>query len=154
MRAIGLVALLLASSALFAGCKQIGLGARPVRMQHDTLRTTSGLEYEEIFLGSGPTAHTGDEVTFEYTVWLQSGERVDSTFDRGVAITVEIGKAPLPAWNEGLIGIRPQGRRRLTVPPDLAYGEKGVEGMIPPNATLVIEVLALEVGRAKVPAPP
>jgi FKBP-type peptidyl-prolyl cis-trans isomerase len=85
------------------------------------------------------------EVIFEYTVWLQDGTRVDSTYDRGVAITVQLGNAPLRAWDEGLVGIQAHGRRRMTVPPELAYGAKGVEGMIPPDATLVIEVLALDV---------
>jgi peptidylprolyl isomerase len=86
-------------------------------------------------------------VTFEYTVWLEDGTRVDATSDRGVAITVTLGQAPLKAWDEGLVGIQPQGRRRLLVPSDLAYGSKGVPGMVPPNAVLVIEVLALEVAR-------
>jgi len=145
MRALAWVALLGVASALGASCRQLGLGSSPVPVNRESVKTTSGLAYEEIFVGTGPAAKAGDEVTFEYTVWLRDGTRVDSTYDRGVAITVEIGRAALPAWNEGLLGIQPQGRRRLTVPPELAYGEEGVEGMIPPNSTLVIEVLALEV---------
>jgi FKBP-type peptidyl-prolyl cis-trans isomerase len=128
-----------------AGCSHFG-SSRPVSVTRESVRTNSGLVFEEIFVGSGPAAKSGDSVTFEYTVWLEDGTRVDSTYDRGVAITVEIGRAPLKAWNEGLLGIQPQGRRRLTVPPELAYGDEGVEGMIPPRSTLVIEVLALEVG--------
>lgn len=135
----------LACILLLAGCRSLGASPEPVSLHRESVRTTSGLAYEEIFVGTGPAAKAGDEVTFEYTVWLQDGQRVDSTYDRGVAITVEIGRAALPAWNEGLLGIQPQGRRRLTVPPELAYGEQGVEGMIPPDSTLVIEVLALEV---------
>jgi FKBP-type peptidyl-prolyl cis-trans isomerase len=130
---------------LLAGCKHFGLDDRPVPVQHTAASTTSGLVYEEQFVGKGPEARIGDDVTFDYTVWLQDGKEVDSTHDRGVPVTVRLGSAPLRAWDEGLVGIRPQGRRRLVVPPALAYGEKGVEGMVPPNATLIIEVLALEV---------
>lgn len=148
MRAIAWIAVFFAASALLCGCRQLRLEPTPMPVHRASADTTSGLAYSEIFVGTGPAAHTGDEVTFEYTVWLEDGTRVDSTFDRGVAITVEIGKAPLRAWDEGLVGIQPQGRRRLVVPPELAYGEEGVEGMIPPGATLVIEVLALEVKRA------
>jgi FKBP-type peptidyl-prolyl cis-trans isomerase len=152
IRAAWMLAAAVAVAALFSGCRQLAFDPRPVAMQHGSVKTTSGLRYEEIFIGSGPAAHTGDEVSFEYTVWLEDGTRVDSTYDRGVAITVEIGKAPLPAWNEGLVGIQPEGRRRMVVPPELAYGHEGVEGTIPPDATLVIEVLALDVHRAAISA--
>jgi FKBP-type peptidyl-prolyl cis-trans isomerase len=145
MRALARTAVL-GVAGLAAGCSH--LGSKPVSIERESVRTSSGLVFEEIFVGTGPAAEAGDDVTFEYTVWLEDGTRVDSTYDRGVAITVEVGRAALPAWNEGLLGIRPQGRRRLTVPPELAYGNEGVEGMIPPRSTLVIEVLALEVGAA------
>jgi len=146
--------LALAACVVLSGCRQIGLDPQPVPMPHGNVRTTSGLEYTEIFIGTGPAARPGDEVTFEYTVWLGDGTRVDSTFDRGVAITVELGKAPLRAWDEGLIGIQADGRRRLVVPPELAYGDTGVAGLIPPGATLVIEVLALEVDLPRTPSVP
>ena len=154
MRAIVWIVVLLAASVLLSGCRQLRLDPSPVPMHRGSAVTTSGLAYEEIFVGTGLVAHTGDEVTFEYTVWLQDGTRVDSTYDRGVAITVVLGRAPLRAWDEGLVGIQPQGRRRMTVPPALAYGEKGVEGLIPPDSTLVIEVLALEVKRSGPPPAP
>jgi len=144
MRALAILALL--PALLFTSCRQ-----NPVEVERPSAVTTSGLQYVELFVGTGPAAQVGDEVTFEYTVWLENGTRVDSTYDRGVALTVVIGHASLPAFDEGLLGIQPQGRRTLTVPPGLAYGAKGVEGMIPPNATLRIEVLALEVRRPAAP---
>jgi FKBP-type peptidyl-prolyl cis-trans isomerase len=133
---------------LVASCTQIGLQQRPTPVHHEAASTTSGLKFQDLFIGLGPAARPGDQVTFEYTAWLEDGTRIDSTSDRGVAITVTLGQAPLKAWDEGLIGIQPQGRRRLIVPPELAYGSKGVAGMVPPNAVLVIEVLAIEVGRS------
>jgi hypothetical protein len=138
----------LSASFALAGCKHIGFEDRPVPVHRGSSTTTSGLVFEELFIGHGPEARPGDDVTFEYTVWLQDGTRVDSTYDRGVAMTVRLGSAPIRAWDEGLVGVRAQGRRRLVVPPpELAYGAKGVEGMIPPNATIVAEILALEIAR-------
>lgn len=145
----------LSASFVLAGCKHIGFEDRPMPVHHGSSTTTSGLVFEDLFIGHGPEARPGDDVTFEYTVWLQDGTRVDSTYDRGVAMTVRLGSAPIRAWDEGLLGVRAQGRRRLVVPPELAYGAKGVEGMIPPNATIVAEILALEIARrneAKSPA--
>jgi peptidylprolyl isomerase len=132
---------------LFASCRQIGLQQHPIPVRHDTASTTSGLTFEDLFVGQGPVARPGDLVTFEYTAWLEDDTRVDSTYDRGVAITVTLGSAPIRAWDEGLVGIQPQGRRRIVAPPALAYGSKGVEGMVPPDATLIFEVLALDVSR-------
>ena len=132
-------------------CAHFALQPRPVPLHRREITTTSGLRYQDLFLGQGPAACPGDEVTFEYTVWLEDGTRVDSTYDRGVAIEVELGSAPLKAWDDGLLGIQPQGRRRLVVPPALAYGSKGVPNLVPPDSTLVIEVLVLGVARSAKP---
>ncbi len=128
-----------------AACTHIGLQRRPVEIQRNTFTTTSGLKYEELFLGQGLYAATGNTVTFDYTVWLENGERVDSTLDRGVPLTVELGSAPVPGLNTGLVGMQSGGRRRLTVPPSLGYGSEGMPDMIPPDATLIFEVHMLEV---------
>jgi FKBP-type peptidyl-prolyl cis-trans isomerase len=142
------------AAALLAGCKHIGFEDQPMPVHRGSSTTTSGLVLEDLFVGHGPEARTGDDVTFEYTVWLQDGTRVDSTYDRGVALTVRLGSAPIRAWDEGLVGVRAQGRRRLVIPPDLAYGAKGVEGRIPPNATIVAEILALEIAPPDAAAKP
>lgn len=152
LRAHALASTLLLAS--LASCKHIGFEDHPMPVNRGSSTTTSGLVLEELFVGRGPEARTGDQVTFEYTVWLQDGTRVDSTYDRGVALTVRLGSAPIRAWDEGLVGVRAQGRRRLVIPPDLAYGAKGVEGMIPPNATIVAEILALEVAPASAASKP
>jgi FKBP-type peptidyl-prolyl cis-trans isomerase len=126
-------------------CAHIGLQQRPVEMQRNAFTTTSGLRSEDLFLGRGHAAEIGDSVTFDYTAWLENGDRVDSTLDRGVPLTVALGTAPLRGLDEGLIGMKSGGRRRLTMPPELAYGSEGVEDMIPPNATLIFEVHMIEV---------
>jgi FKBP-type peptidyl-prolyl cis-trans isomerase len=139
-RVLATVAVLVA-----AGCSHFGLDSRPVAVHRETSSTASGLKFEELLVGAGPAAKLGDQVTFEYTASLEDGTQVDSTSDRGLPMTVTLGSAPLKAWDEGLVGIQPHGRRRLHVPPELAYGKSGVPGRVPPDASLVIEVLALSV---------
>ena len=130
--------------ALASACAGLG-SSSPDTVERGEVTTTSGVKYVDGFLGSGPAAVIGDEVMFEYTVWLASGERVDSTADRGYPVNVVLGQAPLKGWNDGLLGIQLQGERRITIPPELAYGVHGLPGMIPPNATLVFDVHVLKI---------
>lgn len=139
--ALGLVLVALSS------CAHFGLQRRPVSVRRNYATTPSGLKYEDLFLGEGITAGPGDQATFDYTVWLENGERVDSTLDRGVPLTVTLGSAPVPGLNDGLVGMQRGGRRRLTVPPNLAYGSEGVPDLIPPDATLIFEVHVIDVVR-------
>jgi len=142
-------ALLLAGpcALLLGSCAQIGLHPRPVHIPHGEVVTTTGVRYADLFVGMGPAAIMGDELVLDYTVWLEEGARVDSTLDRGVPITVRLGEAPVKGLDDGLLGMQPKGRRRIVIPPKLAYGSRGVEDMIPPDATLVYEVHVLEVRR-------
>lgn len=143
MRLLALAIVVLATSA----CRQIGFQDRPVRIDRDEVVTTTGVRYEDLFLGKGAAAGPTDEVLLDYTVWLDDAAhtRVDSTLDRGVPVRVQLGAAFVAGLDAGLMSIQPSGRRRIHVPAHLAYGATGVEGMIPPNADLVFEVLALEV---------
>lgn len=129
------------------GCAHIGMQPRSVATPRSSVSTASGLRCEDLFLGQGPAAASADWVTFDYTVWLENGERVDSTLDRGVPLSVALGDAPVRGLSEGIAGMKAGGRRRLTVPASMAYGEEGVPDMIPPGATLVFEVHLLEIGR-------
>lgn len=128
-------------------CRQFGFQDRPVPVDRDEVVTQDGVRYEEIYVGQGTIAGKGDEVLLDYTVWLTdaAGTRVDSTLDRGVPVRVRIGEAFIDGLNSGLMSIQPTGRRRIQVPARQAYGSRGVEGMIPPDADLVIEVHAIEV---------
>lgn len=137
-------ALLLACAAL-AGCRQVGMQPRKLPLPRQEVETTHGVRFEDLFLGQGPSATLGDELLLDYTLFLEDGARIDSTLDRGVPLVVKLGAAPIRGLDEGLIGMQGAGRRRIRVPPALGYGEEGVEGMIPPHATLVFEVHVLEV---------
>ncbi|MEK7076825.1 MAG: FKBP-type peptidyl-prolyl cis-trans isomerase [Patescibacteria group bacterium] len=96
--------------------------------------------------GSGAEAKTGDTVRVHYAGRLADGTKFDSSYDRGepFEFTIGAGKVIL-GWELGIPGMKVGGKRKLTIPPELGYGEGGSLPVIPPNATLVFEVELLEV---------
>lgn len=103
--------------------------------------TPSGLIIETLATGSGAAAARGDKVSVHYTGWLTNGTKFDSSRDRNEPFSFRLGTGEvIPGWDEGVAGMQPGGKRRLTVPAQLAYGARGVGGVIPPNAVLVFEV--------------
>lgn len=95
-------------------------------------------------------ARVGDRLTLHYVARLASGELIDSSWDRGQPVVFELGDGSVPPGVEhGLVGMRQFAKRRLTVPPDLAYGSEGVPGLVPPGATVVFELELLDVRRPK-----
>jgi FKBP-type peptidyl-prolyl cis-trans isomerase len=108
--------------------------------------TASGLIYEELVLGEGEEAISGQHVTVHYTGWLTDGTKFDSSKDRGDPFSFHLGKGQvIKGWDEGVAGMKVGGRRKLTIPAQLGYGARGAGGVIPPNATLVFEVELLEI---------
>lgn len=106
----------------------------------------SGLRYEDLVEGEGPTAGPGQRVSVHYTGWLEDGTKFDSSLDRNQPFQFALGKGMvIRGWDEVVAGMKVGGRRRLTIPPQLAYGASGAGGVIPPNATLVFEVELLDV---------
>ena len=108
--------------------------------------TASGLQIEELRIGHGDAASAGHFVTVHYTGWLSDGKKFDSSKDRGDPFEFPLGEGSVIAgWDEGVQGMKVGGIRKLTIPPNLAYGARGAGGVIPPNATLLFEVELLEV---------
>ena len=108
--------------------------------------TESGLQIEEIKLGEGGTAASGQFVSVHYTGWLTDGKKFDSSKDRDEPFEFPLGQRNVIAgWDEGVQGMRIGGIRKLTIPPQLGYGARGAGGVIPPNATLVFEVELLNI---------
>jgi FKBP-type peptidyl-prolyl cis-trans isomerase FkpA len=98
------------------------------------------LVVEDLVVGTGATAVTGDTLTVNYVGTLLDGTKFDSSYDRNQPFTFRLGAGQVIAgWDQGLPGMRVGGKRRLTIPPSLAYGSQG-RAPIPPNATLRFEI--------------
>jgi peptidylprolyl isomerase len=102
---------------------------------------------EEIVKGRGPGARTGDTVVVHYVgVNFSNGEEFGASWDAGRPLQVRLGAGEvIEGWEKGLVGIKKGGRRRLTIPPEQAYGPAGAPPSIGPNETLVLVIDALEV---------
>jgi len=112
----------------------------------DSIKTASGLVIEELIVGSGEAATAGRRVSVHYTGWLTDGKKFDSSKDRGEAFDFPLGRGQvIRGWDEGVAGMKVGGKRKLTIPSNLAYGTRGAGGVIPPNATLLFEVELLAV---------
>lgn len=108
--------------------------------------TPSGLQYEDLTVGTGAEAKAGQSVSVHYTGWLTDGQKFDSSKDRNDPFSFVLGGGMvIKGWDEGVQGMKVGGVRRLTIPPQLGYGVRGAGGVIPPNATLVFEVELLDV---------
>ncbi len=111
-----------------------------------TTTTPSGLKYEELAAGNGAEARGGQKAKVHYTGWLKNGEKFDSSLDRNEPFEFTLGAGQvIKGWDEGVAGMKVGGRRRLTIPSDLAYGSRGAGGVIPPNAELTFEVELIDV---------
>jgi FKBP-type peptidyl-prolyl cis-trans isomerase len=105
------------------------------------------LVIEEVKAGTGTACKAGDRVTVHYVGTLTDGTKFDSSRDRGKGFTFTVGRGEvIKGWDQGVAGMTPGQVRKLTIPPQLAYGERGFPGAIPPNATLCFEVELLSVG--------
>ena len=104
--------------------------------------TPGGLHYEDLTVGNGAEAKgRGQTVTVHYTGWLENGTKFDSSKDRDEPFEFKLGAGQvIRGWDEGVAGMKVGGVRRLTIPPQLAYGDRGAGGVIPPKATLIFEV--------------
>jgi peptidylprolyl isomerase len=103
--------------------------------------TRSGLSYEDILVGKGEVPQSGDKVVIEYTGRLENGVKFDSSRDRGEPFTFPVGLGRvIEGLEDGISTMKVGGKRKLIIPPRLAYGTRGVPGLIPPGATLLFDV--------------
>jgi len=108
-------------------------------------RMPSGLQYEDVKVGTGAAPKTGQTCVMHYTGWLwengAKGAKFDSSVDRGKPFEFPLGQgAVIKGWDEGVATMKVGGKRNLLIPPALGYGARGAGGVIPPNATLFFEV--------------
>ena len=108
--------------------------------------STQTLKVEDVKVGNGTEAVSGKTVSVHYTGWLTDGKKFDSSVDRGQPFQFQLGAGQvIKGWDQGVSGMKVGGKRKLTIPSDLAYGARGAGGVIPPNATLVFDVELLGV---------
>jgi len=104
------------------------------------------MRIEKLASGNGAAAKNGDTVTVHYTGWLTDGTKFDSSVDRDDPFAFVLGNGQvIRGWDEGVAAMRVGDKARLTIPPELAYGESGYPDLIPPNATLIFEVELLSI---------
>ncbi len=140
---------LLAILGLAAGCggkSDSPSSSGPMKVTGQPITTPSGLQYWDIVVGTGATAVSGSTVKVHYSGYLTTGEKFDSSRDRGEPFSFSLGAGQvIKGWDEGVAGMKVGGQRQLRIPPDLGYGATGAGGTIPPNATLIFDVELLGV---------
>ena len=116
------------------------------------VKLSSGLQYEDLQIGTGAEATSGKAISVHYTGWLASGDKwergakFDSSKDHGQPFSFPLGAGMvIKGWDEGCVGMKIGGKRILMIPSDLGYGARGAPGAIPPNSNLVFEVELLGV---------
>ena len=118
-------------------------------MSEEIIETATGLVYVDIVEGTGAQPKPGDSVSVHYTGWLKSGQKFDSSVDRGQPLVFPVGRGRvIKGWDEGVGSMRVGGKRKLVIPAHLGYGDRGAGRVIPPGATLIFEVELLSVNTA------
>ena len=140
---------------VLCGIALVALGSRAdekeKKGESKMTKTASGLQYEDVVVGTGAQPKTGQTCVMHYTGWLwengAKGKKFDSSVDRGTPFKFPLGQGRvIKGWDEGVASMKVGGKRNLLIPPQLGYGMRGAGGgLIPPNATLLFEVELLGV---------
>jgi peptidylprolyl isomerase len=125
-------------AVIIAGCSK--------KENSGEITTPTGLKYTDIVVGTGESPLPGQIVTIHYTGTLLDGKKFDSSKDRMTPFSFTLGSGQtLAGWEEGVVTMKVGGKRKLIVPPNLAYGSTGVGKVIPPYATVLFEIELLDV---------
>ncbi len=118
----------------------------PEKKENNIVTTNTGLQYLDVKVGDGNEAKPGDTVSVHYHGTFKDGKKFDSSRDRNQPFSFTLGKGQvIKGWDEGVAGMKEGGTRKLVIPPNLGYGERGAGGVIPANSELHFEVELLKV---------
>jgi len=142
---VGVIALFIASLFIF----RVTDSFLPTQDNNQTAKMedskTDQLKTEDIKVGTGPEVKSGDTIVIHYNGTLPDGTKFDSSYDRGQPFETQIGVGQvIKGWDLGVVGMKVGGKRKLTIPPALAYGDQALPG-IPANSTLIFEVELVEI---------
>ena len=141
MRKVGLFLIL---TALGAGCAS----DKGNEIQFDHKAVLKEMQVEDLGSGTGTAAELGDRLTVRYVGKFEDGKVFDSSEQTGQDFSFHLGKREvIPAWDAGLVGMKAGGKRKLIVPPQLAYGARGFGSRIPPNKVLIYEVELIKISQ-------
>ena len=152
--AAGALALIAASLLAFAACSDdddssdSASADGPPTVSAPATEAASGLQIIDVEVGDGTEAAVGTFVTVHYSGWLDDGTLFDTSLDGDDPFTIPLGAEPravIQGWEEGLLGMKAGGKRRLIIPPELAYGDTGYGDLIGPGETLTFDIELLEV---------
>ena len=143
MRAAPLLGLTLALNLTLSGC--CIFEATPIEVLYPEGVTATGVHWRDTLTGLGAEARPQDHVVIHYTARVKGGAKIDSSHDRGEPEAFVLDAAPVLGWGDGIPGMRAGGKRWLGVPAARAFGDEGIEGLIPPGATLEFLIELLEV---------
>ncbi len=118
---------------------------KPAPAAPQTIATASGLKYVDLVVGKGPIPKQGDTVVVNYTGRFTNGKIFDTSVGKKPFEFTLGQRQVIKGWDEGVATMHVGGKRKLTIPPDLAYGSRGYPGAIPPNSTLVFQVDLLKI---------
>jgi len=157
MKAKWTIVVLMLAGAVSAGAPSAAAqsaAAEPTQPQKGQLVTSpSGLQYADIIVGTGEMPRDGDICIVHYTGWFADGKQFDSSRTRGKPFGFKLGAHEvIRGWEEGVATMRVGGTRRLIIPPQLAYGSRGIPSLIPPDAQLTFEVELLKIKHAATPS--
>lgn len=142
---IGILALGIASLFIFRVTDGFLPAQKPEPTKTMDVTDIKDLKIEDIKVGSGREVKSGDTVVINYLGTLPDGTKFDSSYDRGEPFETQIGTGQvIKGWDLGVVGMKVGGKRKLTIPPNLGYGDQAM-GSIPANSTLIFEVELVDV---------